>query len=140
MLDFRERQQSVLSASLVFAGGFLLYWSVSALFSASHTPNTVPAVDAFLGSIDWIWLLGLSLLFLLVGTRRFLLSLSRRSQIVAVAIASVGAIFTVAWVGFVALSLNSIGGVIFFSPVLGIGVLLLTVAGFGLRTVDDSSG
>ncbi|NEU58907.1 hypothetical protein [Halorussus sp. MSC15.2] len=137
MLPLQRRHRRAVSVGAALSGAFLLYWSVSALFSASYTPNTVPAVDAFLGSIDWIWLTGLGVLLFLVGVRRPLRSLSRRSRVVSVAFGAVGACLVAAWVGFVALSLSSVGGMLFFSPVLGAGGLLLSVGVSGWKSAGE---
>lgn len=136
MLPLQRRQRRAVSVSSTLVGMFLLYWSVSALFSASYTPDTVPAVDAFLGSIDWIWLAGLGGLLVLVGLRRPINSLSRRSRLASVALGAVGACLVAAWVGFVALSLSSVGGMLFFSPVLGVGGLLLWIGATGWKSAD----
>ncbi|WP_128477287.1 hypothetical protein [Halorussus pelagicus] len=137
MFPLQRRRRRAVSTLAGLSGAFLLYWSVSALFSASYTPDTVPAVDSFLGGIDWIWLAGLGALLVLVGLRRPLLALSRRSRVVSVALGGVGACLVAAWVGFVALSLSSVGGIVFFSPVLGVGGLLLSVGVIGRKSADE---
>jgi hypothetical protein len=130
-------QQRVISVSSALFGMALLYWSFSAIFSASHTPNTISAVDAFLGSIDWIWLTGVGVLLVLVGLRRPLCSLSRRSRFVSVSLGAVGVCLVTVWAGFVALSLSSIGGMVFFSPAFAMGGYLLALGIAGWRTGDE---
>ena len=139
MLTLQRRQQHAVSVGSTLFGAILLYWSVSAIVSASHTPNTIPQVDAFLGSIDWIWLTGLGAFLVLVGSRRFLLALARRSRVVSIAISGIGIAFVAAWLGFVALSLSSVGGMIFFSPILGVGGLLLLVGVTGWNSTGEVS-
>jgi hypothetical protein len=137
MLLLQKHQQRAISIISGISGIFLLYWSVLAILSASYTPNTIPAVDAFLGSIDWIWLTGLGVLLVLVGLRRPLCSLSRRSRFVSVSLGAVGACLVTVWAGFVALSLSSIGGMVFFSPALATGGFLLALGVVGWRTGDE---
>lgn len=137
MTTFQRRWRRILSTSSALVGLFLLYWSISAVFSASHTPNTVPIVDEFLGSIDWIWLTGLGGLLVLLSGRRLLLSLSRRTRIAAVAYSVVGGCLVALWGVFVALSLSSLGGMLFFSPLLVIGGLLLALGIVGWRMGDE---
>lgn len=134
MRSLERHQWLAISVSSVLAGTFLLFWSVSAMRSASHTPDTIPAVDAFLGSVDWIWLTGLGVLLVLAGFGRLLHSLSQRSRIVSVACSALGVLLIAAWLGFVALSLSNVGGMLFFSPILGTGGLLLVLGVTGFES------
>ena len=127
MQTFLPHHRRALSTGTVLVGAFLLYWSVAALLSASHTPDAIPTVDTFLGSIGWIWLTGLGTFLVPVGSRRFLLALARRSRGVSIAISGIGIAFVAAQFGFVALSLSSVGGAILFSPILGVGGPLLLI-------------